>query len=69
MKKIKETLCYTSVSSSSTDDSKKHDYGQSSPYTLPDGNQILLKEEKTLPTEILFNPGIIGLEYLCNFFF
>lgn len=65
MKKIKESLCYTIISSSLNEDNRKVSDIGPSPYTLPDGNHITLKEEKILPTEILFNPGIVGLEYLC----
>ena len=34
----------------------------------PDGNTIVVKEEKILGPEILFNPSIIGLENLCTYY-
>ena len=33
-------------------------------YYLPDGNTVLLGDERILASEILFNPAIIGKEYL-----
>lgn len=65
VKKIKETLCYTVISSSGDD--KKITVAGADHYNLPDGNAISLKEEKILAPEILFNPSMIGLEYLCNY--
>lgn len=64
VKKIKETLAYTIISSN--DESRK--IGETGPtqYFLPDGNSILLKEEKVLAPEILFNPSLVGMEYLCT---
>jgi centractin len=64
VKKIKETLCYTAISSV---DDKKIMVAGADHYILPDGNSISLKEEKILAPEILFNPSMIGLEYLCIF--
>lgn len=65
VKKIKETLCYTIISSSTTDENRKLSETGPTHYNLPDGNFITLKEEKVLAPEILFNPSMIGLEYLC----
>jgi centractin len=65
VKKIKETLCYTIISSTSDDNRRLGETGPTN-YNLPDGNYITLKEEKVLAPEILFNPSMIGLEYPCN---
>ena len=62
VKKIKESLCYT-IMSSPTDDNKKLSETGPTHYSLPDGNLIPLKEEKILAPEILFNPSMVGLEY------
>ena len=66
VRKIKETLCYSIISSSSNDDNRKLGETGPSNYSLPDGNYITLKEEKVIAPEILFNPSIIGLEYMCK---
>jgi len=60
VKKIKETLCYTIISSSSSEENKTGP----TQYYLPDGNFIVMKEEKILAPEILFNPSMVGMEYL-----
>jgi actin-related protein len=54
------------IISASTDDSKKTNEISPSAYTLPDGNTIVVKDEKILGPEILFNPSLVGLENLCN---
>jgi centractin len=67
VKKIKENFCYTIIANhTSLDETKK--VGETGPtnYNLPDGNYITLKEEKVLAPEILFNPSMVGLEYLCK---
>lgn len=66
VKKIKETLSYTIISSSTSEENKK--LGETGPthYYLPDGNFVTLKEEKILAPEILFNPSMVGMEYLCK---
>jgi centractin len=69
VKKIKELLCYTIISSSSTEETKKLGETGATQYFLPDGNFIMLKEEKVLAPEIMFNPSMVGLEYLCKFIF
>lgn len=65
VKKIKEERCYNYHLNTSTDDSKKiSDYVKEVHYTLPDENKITLKEEQVLAPEILFNPSIIGSEFM-----
>jgi len=66
VKAIKETMCYTFISSSTGDETKK--IGETAPtqYFLPDGNCVYLKEEKVLAPEVIFNPSIMGMEYLCK---
>jgi centractin len=66
VKKMKEK-CYYIISSSTNDESKKLGETAATQYWLPDGNVIWLKEEKVLAPEIMFNPSMIGLEYLCKF--
>lgn len=66
MKKIKETMCYALLSSSSGDDKKYGEAGHTQ-YNLPDGNIVILKDEKVLAPEILFNPSMVGLENLCKY--
>lgn len=61
VKKIKEQFCYTVVSD--LEKNKKSDQNQTN-FILPDGNYIKLEEEKILAPEILFNPSLIGMEYL-----
>jgi centractin len=65
VKKIKETLCYTIISAGSEENKKLSETGPTN-YFLPDGNFITLKEEKVLAPEILFNPSMVGMEYLCK---
>ena len=65
VRKIKETLCYMIISSSTSEDSKKTTDTPTN-YTLPDGTHIQIKDEKVTAPEILFNPSLIGLENLCK---
>lgn len=53
------------VISATSDETKKTNEISPSAYTLPDGNTIIVKEEKILGPEILFNPTLVGLENLC----
>jgi len=66
VKRIKESLCYSMISNTPSDETKKLNETAQTVYTLPDGSYITLKEEKVLPPEILFNPGITGTEFLCK---
>lgn len=63
VKKIKESLCYTILNNSSDEDKKKNETSPTN-YVLPDGTFISLKEEKIMAPEILFNPSIVGTEFL-----
>ena len=69
VKRIKESLCYTIISNNTSDESKKLSETASTHYTLPDGNFITLKEEKVLAPEILFNPSMVGTEFLCKIYY
>lgn len=62
VKKIKEDNCY--VSTNLNFDSSKIDDTQAHEYLLPDGNSIKFGYEKYIAPEIMFNPSLIGLEYL-----
>lgn len=64
VKRIKESLCYTIISNNSSDEDKKRSETAQTHYTLPDGTFITLKEEKVMAPEILFNPSMIGSEFL-----
>ncbi len=66
VKKMKEKQCYTIISSSTGEESKKLGETAASQYWLPDGNIIWIKEEKVLAPEIMFNPSMVGLEYPCK---
>jgi centractin len=63
VKNIKESACYTTIASITGDESKK----TPTQYFLPDGNFVSLREEKVLATELIFNPSLMGMEYLCIF--
>lgn len=62
VKKIKESVCFTIISG--LDDTRKTTETGQTQYFLPDGNFIKLGDEKILAPEILFNPSLIGSEYL-----
>lgn len=63
MRKIKETYCYN-IHASPLDESREATEVAQTKYALPDGNFIMLKDEKMLAPEILFNPSMIGLEHM-----
>ena len=59
---IKESICYLEIN-------KKNEYNnfnnfKNTQYYLPDGSNISIGNEKILAPEILFNPELIGKEYL-----
>lgn len=58
LNEIKENFCYCSLNK----ESKNKNF--SVEYVLPDGNSVILDEEKELATEILFDPLLMGKEYL-----
>lgn len=66
VKKMKESQCYTIISSSTSDETRRVAETGQTQYPLPDGNYVNLKEERVLAPEILFNPSMIGKEYLCK---
>lgn len=61
VRKIKEETCYVQPYSSSTDGKINENK-----YFLPDGNSVIIRDEKVLAPEILFNPLMVGLENLCK---
>jgi len=58
---IKEKLCYVALN---IEKSEKDDSDDVEPYKLPDGSQIMIGSEKFRAPEVLFNPSLIGLEYV-----
>ncbi|MCQ2817623.1 MAG: hypothetical protein MJ252_10195 [archaeon] len=62
VKKIKENACY--VTTSVNLDTSKMTEPQAHEYLLPDGTSIKFGDEKFIAPEIMFNPSLIGLEYL-----
>jgi centractin len=74
VRKMKEEICFTAIGNSNSvlsNMSGHFDLGgnknkseSSNTYNLPDGNAIKIGEEKCIAPEILFNPSIIGSEYL-----
>lgn len=62
VKKIKENTCYTMLFN--IDNARIPTETGMTQYYLPDGCHINLGEEKILAPEILFNPSLLGLEYL-----
>ena len=62
VKKIKENFCYSSTAD--FDKTKKISDSGATQYYLPDGNNLKIEDEKVLAPEILFNPSLIGMEYL-----
>ena len=64
VKKLKESSCYNIISSNTSDEDKKKSETAPTMHTLPDGTIINLKEEKVMAPEILFNPSIVGTEFL-----
>lgn len=63
VREIKERCCECRLESGSNGGTDMND-AQKTPYTLPDGQKILLGEELKRASEALFRPMIIGLEDL-----
>jgi len=61
---IKEKICYVAFSSDKTEKEDTEDLEPEVPYKLPDGNVIQIGSEKIRAPEVLFNPALIGLEYV-----
>lgn len=55
VKKIKETLCYTTINNNNNEE-------EFSTYDLPDGTEIQIGNEKKLATEILFDSSLNEIE-------
>ncbi|SBT75332.1 actin-related protein, putative [Plasmodium ovale] len=63
VKNMKENCCYVSFNMSKEKNSAEKAL-TTLPYILPDGSQILIGSERYRAPEVLFNPSILGLEYL-----
>ncbi|KJP89217.1 hypothetical protein AK88_01095 [Plasmodium fragile] len=63
VKNMKENCCYVSFNMNKEKNSSEKAL-TTLPYILPDGSQILIGSERYRAPEILFNPSILGLEYL-----
>jgi len=60
---IKEKICYINMTLESK--TEKEDDTEHDPiYKLPDGKTITIGSEKKLAPEVLFNPSLIGQEYV-----
>ncbi|CAD8136616.1 unnamed protein product [Paramecium pentaurelia] len=59
---IKETLCYTALDPIEEEKIYKKSNSQNRPYKLPDGNILIIQNQRFRCPEILFSPQIIGLE-------
>lgn len=57
---IKEKACFVAFSKLDKDDNTEPEV----PFKLPDGQTIMIGAEKSRAPEVLFNPGLIGLEYV-----
>ncbi|CRG93292.1 actin-related protein [Plasmodium gallinaceum] len=63
VKNMKENCCYVSFNMNKEKTSSEKSI-TTLPYILPDGSQILIGSERYRAPEVLFNPSILGLEYL-----
>jgi len=61
---IKEKVCYVAFNIDKVENDEPSDMEPEVPYKLPDGNTIQVGAEKYRAPEILFNPQIIGEEYV-----
>jgi len=61
---IKEKICYVAFDISKSEKEEHEDELPDVPYKLPDGNVIQIGAEKYRAPEVLFNPSLIGLEYV-----
>ncbi|CAK90777.1 unnamed protein product (macronuclear) [Paramecium tetraurelia] len=62
VKDIKEKLCYTALDPKEEEKKYKESNSQNRPYELPDGNIVVVKDQRFRCSEILFSPELIGLE-------
>jgi len=63
VKDIKEKICFVAFNIEKIDKDDE-DVEPEHSYKLPDGNVIQVGAEKFRAPEVLFNPGLIGLEYV-----
>jgi len=63
VKDIKEKICYVAFNIERTEKEDNDDVPEVA-YKLPDGNVIQIGAEKFRAPEVLFNPALIGLEYV-----
>lgn len=61
---IKEKVCYVAFNIEKTEKDDSEDVEPEVPYKLPDGNVIQIGAEKFRAPEVLFNPALIGQEYV-----
>jgi centractin len=65
VKDIKEKICFVAFNIERIEKEDSEDFVEPEvPYKLPDGNVIQVGPEKFRAPEVLFNPGLIGLEYV-----
>jgi len=64
VKDIKEKICFVAFNIEKIDKEDSEDVEPEHSYKLPDGNVIQVGAEKFRAPEVLFNPGLIGLEYV-----
>jgi len=64
VKDIKERICFVAFNIEKIDKEDSEDVEPEHSYKLPDGNVIQVGAEKFRAPEVLFNPGLIGLEYV-----
>lgn len=62
VKDIKEKMCYVAFNVDKLDGDDEAE--PEAPYVLPDGNTINVGSEKFRAPEVLFNPSLIGQEYV-----
>lgn len=63
VKNMKENCCYVSFNVNKEKNTSDKTVA-TLPYILPDGSQILIGSERFRAPEVIFNPSILGLEYL-----
>ena len=61
---IKENYCYLETNKRIFNSNKKTINIKNTQYYLPDGSNIIIGDERIQAPEMLFNPGLIGKEYL-----
>jgi len=64
VKDIKEKICYVGFNVEKLEKDESEGGHKEVPYKLPDGNVIMVGAEVFRAPEILFNPALIGLEYV-----